>query len=69
MKTQEARMLLMRFKTVKEYILDRRKDFKKYWAVEMSSWRKPALPTIHNTQPHLLPSESYKVAMQKNLLK
>lgn len=62
-------MLLMRFKTVKEYISDRRKDFKKHWAAEMSSWRKPALPTIHNTQTHLLPLENYKVAMQKNLLK
>ena len=62
-------MLLMRFKTVKEYISDRRKDFKQYWAAEMSSWRKPALSTIHNTQIYLPPLESYKVAMQKSLLK
>lgn len=44
---QEARTLLMRFKTVKEYVSDRRNDFKKYWAVEISSLRKSALPTIH----------------------
>lgn len=34
----------------------------------MSSWRKPALPTIHNTQTHLLPLLSYKVPMQKKSL-